>query len=153
MSSNVVDDPRVHPHIGRFYRRKYAAMGRYLPHGGIMDRQGNANRFARHLKRGGVVVIVSDLPPDPHEKPLWRPFLGCTRGFAPGPMKLAEIAGADVMAFVCVHKNGEHVLTFSAPGQEPYAFLAQQIAAAPPLWWAADLLPLLPLSPQEMAHA
>lgn len=144
MSSNVVEDSRVHPAIGRFYRRKYAAMAPYLRGGEILDRQGNASKFVRFLLRGGAVVIVGDLPPDPHEQPLVKSFLGKSRGFAPGAAKLAEMTHAKLMAFTCVYCDGQYVLRFSEPGQDPYEFISAAIRAAPSLWWAADLLPLLP---------
>jgi len=144
MSSNVVEDSRVHPAISRFYRRKYAAMSSHLGGGEILDRQGNATKFVRFLLRGGAVVIVGDLPPDAHEQPLAKPFLGKVRGFAPGASKLAEMTSAKFMAFTCVYVDGGYVLRFSEPGQDPYQFIAEEILGAPSLWWAADLLPLLP---------
>jgi lauroyl/myristoyl acyltransferase len=149
MSSNVVEDPRVHPAIGRFYRRKYAAMAPYLRGGEVLDRQGNASKFVRFLLRGGAVVIVGDLPPDPHEQPLVKSFLGRPRGFAPGAAKLAQMTHAKLLAFTCVYGEGKYVLRFSKPEQDPYEFIGTAIRAAPSLWWAADLLPLLPEFPDE----
>jgi lauroyl/myristoyl acyltransferase len=144
MSSSVVDDPRVHPAIARFYRRKYAAITPYMNGGGIIDRQGNAAKFVRFLLRGGAVGIVGDLPPDPGEQPLVKMFLGKQRGFAPGAVKLAEMTGAKILAYVCVYSGGEYVLRFSAPEQDPYQFIEEAIRSEPSQWWAADLLPLLP---------
>jgi lauroyl/myristoyl acyltransferase len=144
MSSNVVEDARVHPAIGRFYRRKYAAMAPYLRGGEILDRQGNASKFVRFLLRGGAVVIVGDLPSDPHEQPLVKSFLGKSRGFAHGEAKLAKMTHAKLMAFTCVYCDGQYVLRFSEPGQDPYEFIGEAIRSAPSLWWAADLLPLFP---------
>ncbi|MFU8787391.1 MAG: lysophospholipid acyltransferase family protein [Methylobacter sp.] len=145
MSSNIVDDPRVHPRIGRFYRQKYAAMGRYLNGGQILDRQGNASKFVRFLQRGGAVVIVGDLPADPNESALVKPFLGVSCGFAPGAVKLAKIAQAPLMGFVCEFHAGIHHLRFSAPGEDPYTFIGQAIRRHPSAWWAADVLPLMML--------
>ncbi|MDO9139665.1 MAG: hypothetical protein Q7U38_04990 [Methylobacter sp.] len=146
MSSNVVDDPRVHPSIGRFYRQKYAAMGRYLNGGQILDRQGNAGKFVRFLQRGGAVVIVGDLPADFNESALIRPFLGVSCSFAPGAAKLAKIAHTPLMGFVCEFYAGAHYLRFSAPNEDPYAFIEQAIRRHPSAWWAADVLPLLETS-------
>lgn len=147
MSSNVVEDPRVHPAIGRFYRRKYAAMGPYLQGGQVLDRQGNSRRFARFLKAGGAVVIVGDLPPDPNETPLPVEWFGQTRCVASGAARLAEMAGAPLVAYVCKYTPQGYKLTFSRPGTPPYQLFEQQIANDPSAWWAADLLPLLPLHP------
>ena len=148
MSSNVVEDPRVHPAIGQFYRRKYAAMARYLRGGKILDRQGNAREFINFLKSGGAVVIVGDLPPDPNEAPLEIRFLGKVRGFASGAARMAEIARAPLLSFVCEYTPRGYRVTFSAPQQQPYALIETHIANDPAAWWAADLLPLLPLGRQ-----
>jgi lauroyl/myristoyl acyltransferase len=145
MSSNVVEDPRVHPAIGRFYRRKYAAMGPYLLGGKILDRQGNSREFVKFLRKGGAVVIVGDLPPDPHEQALETPFFGKLRGFAPGPSRMAAIVKAPLLAYVCEFTSKGYRLTFSEPGQSPYALFEKHIHKNPSAWWAADLLPLLPL--------
>ena len=146
MSSNVVEDPRVHPAIGRFFRKKYAAMDRYLLGGKILDRQGNSREFVKFLKRGGAVVIVGDLPPDPHEQATETPFLGKVRGFAPGPSRMAKIMQVPLLAYVCEYTPQGYRVTFSAPGHNPYALLESHIRSDPSAWWAADLLPLLPLA-------
>lgn len=145
MSSNVVDDPRVHPGIGRFYRKKYLAMGPYLHGGQILDRQGNSRRFVKFLKNGGAVVIVGDLPPDPHEAPLETMFLGKVRGFAPGAARLASMVQVPLLSFVCEYTPRGYRLTFSVPGQNPYELIEKHIAHDPSAWWAADLLPTFPL--------
>lgn len=146
MSSNVVEDPRVHPAIGRFYRRKYAAMNAYLQGGQVLDRQGNSRRFARFLKNGGAVVIVGDLPPDPNEMPLPVVLFGKTRCVASGASRLADLVGVPLMSYVCKYTPQGYKVTFSEPGELPYRLFEKQIAADPVAWWAADLLPLLPLT-------
>lgn len=145
MSSNVVEDSRVHPAIGRFYRKKYAAMDDYLPGGKILDRQGNSRYFAKFVKNGGAVVIVGDLPPDPSEKPLITPFFGEMRGFASGASRLATMAGVPLISFVCEYVDNSYKITFSSPDANPYSMIERQIEENPSAWWAADLLPLLPL--------
>ena len=47
------------------------------------------------------MVIVGDLPPDPNEAPLEIRFLGKVRGFASGAARMAEIARAPLLSFVC----------------------------------------------------
>ncbi|MEY3759205.1 MAG: Bacterial lipid biosynthesis acyltransferase [Pseudomonadota bacterium] len=143
MSSSVVEDQRVHPSIGRFYRKKYAAMGCYLNGGKILDREGNISKFVRFLRRGGAVVIVGDLPPGLHESALIRSFLGSSRSLAPGAAKLAKMVHTPLAAFVCEFYDGSHHLRFSAPGEEPYAFIDHAIRRHPSAWWAADVLPLM----------
>lgn len=143
MSSNVVDDPRIHPSISRFYRKKYTAMGHYLNGGQVIDRQGNLSKFIRFLRRDGAVVIIGDLPPESLETAIIREFLGASRSFASGAVKLAKIGNAPLISFVCEYYDDSYHLRFSAPKEEPYTFIDQAIRRHPGAWWAADVLPLL----------
>jgi lauroyl/myristoyl acyltransferase len=138
MSSNIVDDLRIHPSIRRFFRKKYAAMGRYANGGQILDREGNASKFVCFLQRGGAVVILGDLSGS-HI----RSFLGSSCGLASGPVKLAKITHAPLLAFVCEFNNGSYRLRFSTSGENPYDFIEQAIRGNPSAWWAADQLPLM----------
>lgn len=138
MSSNIVEDPRIHPSITRFFRKKYAAMRRYLNGGQVLDREGNTSKFVRFLQGGGAVAILGDLPGH-----LIRPFLGSSCGLASGPVKLAKLVGVPLMAVMCEFHGGSYCLRFSAPGEDPYAFLDQAIRRHPSAWWAADQLPLM----------
>lgn len=150
MSSNIVDDPRVHPSIGRFYRNKYTAMGTYLLGGAVLDREGNARKFLNFLKKGGAVMIVGDLPPEAKEQALEAPFFGKIRGFASGPLRMAGIAQVPLLAYVCEYTAKGYRVTFSEPGQNPYALFEKHIQTNPSAWWAADILPLLPqMQPSE----
>lgn len=153
MSSKVVEDPRVHPAIGRFYRRKYAAMNPYLNGGEVLDRQGNSRRFVKFVQQGGAVVIVGDLPPDPQELPYEVDFIGQRRAFASGAARLAQMANVPLVAFVCERTAAGYRVTFSTPGAAPFALFERHIANDPGAWWAADLLPLLPLvhPPHDLA--
>lgn len=146
MSSNLIEDPRVHPAIGRFYRKKYAAMGHYLLGGEILDREGNSREFLKFLKKGGVVIIIGDLPPQSGEKALKTLFFNKMRGFAPGPSRMAGIVQVPLLAYVCEYTSKGYRVTFSEPGQNPYALFEQHIQKNPSAWWAADILPLLPQS-------
>jgi lauroyl/myristoyl acyltransferase len=149
MSSNVVDRQEVPPSVSRTYRRKYKAMGRYLNGGEILDREGNTSRFVRFLKKGGVVVIVGDLPPEPNEEPRWAHFLGRYRGFAAGAQRLSSLMDAPLMSFVCQYESEKHVVRFSEPGQDPYEFLSSQIERDLGQWWALDVLGAYPIKDQE----
>lgn len=151
MSSNVVEDSRVHPVIGRFYRKKYAAMAPYLHGGQVLDRQGNSRRFARFLKDGGAVVIVGDLPPDPNESPLRIDIFGKQRELASGADRMARMVGVPLVSFVCEYVSNGYRVTFSPVDGRPYKLLEKHIRLNPAGWWAADLLPLFPLV-QEADH-
>jgi lauroyl/myristoyl acyltransferase len=138
MVSNITEDPRIHPSISYFFRKKYAAMARYLNGGQALDRESNTLEFVRFLQHGGAVVIFGDLP-GLHI----QPFLGSSCGLASGPVKLAKIAHTPLMAFVCEFNNGSYYLRFSAPGEDSYVFLDQAIRRNPCAWYAADQLPLM----------
>lgn len=138
MVSNITENPRMHPSITRFCRRQYAAMGRYLNGGQALNREGNASKFVSFLQQGGGVVIFGDMP-----GPYIRTFLGSSCGLASGPVKLAKIAHAPLVAFVCEFNGGSYYLRFSTPGEDPYAFIEQAILRNPSAWWAANQLPLL----------
>jgi lauroyl/myristoyl acyltransferase len=149
MSSNVVDRAEVHPSVSRTYRRKYKAMGWYLNGGAILDREGNTHKFVRFLKKGGAVVIVGDLPPEPNEAPRWARFLGEIRGFAAGAQRLSDMLDAPLMSFVCQFEKGQHWVKFSAPGEDPYEFLSGKIERDLGQWWAMDVLGAYPLQPMR----
>lgn len=142
MSSSIVDHPQVHPQIRRFFRRKYAAIGSYLG-GGVLDQEGNRQRFARYLQREGSLVIVGDLPATTNRHDNVQDFFGARRSLAAGPVKLAQLANTPIIAFVGEFKNNAYHVSFSAPDENPYAFLAQHIRRRPSAWWAADVLPLM----------
>ena len=145
MSSDIVDHPQVDPNISRFFQLKYQAMGNDLNGGTILHRQGNTRRFLRILQQGGAVVIVGDLPPDPGEEAIFKPFFGENRGFSPGAVKMAAMTKSLLFAYVCEFIEGQYVIRFSKPGEDVYGFIESAIKNNPCAWWAADLLPLLPL--------
>ena len=153
MSSNVVDRVEVHSSISLTYRRKYKAMGRYLNGGEILDREGNASKFVRFLKKGGIVVIVGDLPPETNEVPRWAEFLGQTRGFASGAEKLSRMLDAPLMSFVCQFEEGRHRVKFSGPEEDPYEFISKQIERDLGQWWAMDVLNAYPIQNKAQLDA
>ena len=148
MSSSAVHDPRVHPAISDFYTQKYRAFEPHLNGGSILHREGNTKRFVQFLKRGGALVIVGDLPPEPSEEGLAKEFLGKERRFAAGAQRLADLFKVPLLAFVCeapeITQDGMHCLRFSDPDEDPYGFIARAIAKNPSQWWAMDLLPVYP---------
>ncbi len=144
MTSNITEDPRVHPSIQRFYRRRKQNGDRYLNGGEVLDRQGNTRRFVQCLRQGGAVVIFGELPPDPHEEPLILSFLGAHRKLASGPRRLADLAQAPFFSFICEYISTGYRVSFSAPDSSPYDHIEEAIQRNPTAWWAADLLPLLP---------
>jgi len=144
MSSNVVDNPRVHKRISLFFRKKYAALNRHLLGGEIIDKEGNLRTFSQFLKQNGIVVIVGDTPPDNKDDLHWHNWNDVFVGLPKGAAKLAQKNNALFHGFVCTRDKDTLVVTFSAPGEDPYQFIFNQIDKRPALWWAADIYDLYP---------
>jgi len=151
VSSAVVEDPRVHPAVRRFYWQKYRGMERYM-NGGLIRHQEQDNRhFYRALQQGEAVVILADLP-TPNQQSLVVPFLGQLRCMASGPLRVAQKTHSLVGAFVCLHERTGQYRLMCAPlrsldTESParsfvplYAFLDAYLHRYPARWWAADLL-------------
>ena len=91
------------------------------------------------------MVIIADLPPNnANEVPTWKMFFGRERGFASGAGKLAASTHAEIIAFVCYFEEDHYVVKFSDFDQDPHSFLEEAIAKRPQMWWASDILGLLP---------
>jgi lauroyl/myristoyl acyltransferase len=82
-------------------------------------------------------------------------FLGGQRALAAGAVRLAQRTGSDLGGFICAPTaNGRYELTLCEPGpsNDPatidrvYSFMSAAIMANPGGWWAADLLPFMPLT-------
>lgn len=143
MSSNVTKNENVHRSITKLYEEKYKAIAKHLNGGDVIDIEGNRKTFMNFLKNKGSLIIVADLPPTRHNKiPAFRKFFGETRGFASGAAKFCESANTRMIPFVSFYEKGEYVMRFAPLDMEPYAFLQEQIAQRPSMWWASDLLEL-----------
>ncbi|MCX6050895.1 MAG: hypothetical protein NTZ60_00085 [Campylobacterales bacterium] len=150
MSSNVVTHEKVHPTLTQFFLEKYRGIGRYMNGGEVLDIEGNGKKFLSFLKKRGSLVIIADLPPNnPNEIPAWKMFFGQIRGFASGAEKLAQSTKSEIIPFVCYFEDDNYVVKFGDFNKEPYSFLEQEIQKKPEMWWAADILKLLPTKQRE----
>lgn len=145
MSSNVVEHEKVHPCLTQFFLKKYRGIGRYMNGGEVLNIEGNGKKFLSFLKKRGSLVIIADLPPNnPNEMPVWKMFFGRERGFASGAQKLAQYTRGDIIPFVCYFEDDNYVIKFGDFNKEPYSFLEEEIQKKPQMWWASDMLGLLP---------
>ena len=78
-------------------------------------------------------------------------FLGRKRGFAQGAQRLSDMLDAPLMSFVCQYRDGQHWVRFSAPGEDPYAFISAQIEKDLGQWWAMDVLGAYPVEVSTQA--
>jgi lauroyl/myristoyl acyltransferase len=159
MSSAVTQDPRVDPAVSRHFDRKYRGLEQYLNGGLVPDIEAGLRPFYRMLVNHETLVVLGDAPVLPNGAAMTADFLGGPRVLAGGALRLAQRTGSDLGGFVCRCLGaGRYELEMCpiGPAGDPqtvarvYRFLSEQILAAPGLWWAADLLPNLPL--EEVPH-
>ena len=153
MTSNIVEDPRVPPVLRRFFRRKYEGIKHHLQGGQYWHIETNMRNFYRALGRGEGAVILCEEPAQSQEDSLPTEFLGKTRAYKRGVLRLAEKTGAALVGMICVRTGTDHYKIVFSPVFDPseidplsaihkvYAFLSDYVKSSPERWWAADLLP------------
>ena len=155
MSSSVTQDPRVDPAVRRHFDDKYRGLETYLNGGRVIDMESGLRPFYRMLEQHETLVVLADAPVLPGGAAMSVNFLGGRRTLAAGAVRLAQRTGSDLGGFICAPTaNGRYELTLCEPGpsNDPatidriYGFMSAAIMANPGGWWAADLLPFMPLT-------
>jgi lauroyl/myristoyl acyltransferase len=155
MSSSVTQDPRVDPAVRRHFDDKYRGLETYLNGGRVIDMESGLRPFYRMLEQHETLVVLADAPVLPGGAAMSVNFLGGRRTLAAGAVRLAQRTGSDLGGFICAPTaNGRYELTLCEPGpsNDPatidrvYSFMSAAIMANPGGWWAADLLPFMPLT-------
>lgn len=153
MTSNIVEDPRVPPALRRFFKNKYEGIRRHLHGGQYWHIETNMRDFYRALGKGEGAVILCEVPAESIEDSLQTEFLGKTRAFKRGVLRLAEKTGAALVGMICLRTGCEQYKIVFSPVYDPavidtssaihkvYTFLSNCITVSPGRWWAADLLP------------
>ena len=156
LSSNVVEDPRVHPSVMDFFHKKYSDMGNYMRGGKIVHYENNLRFFYNALQQGETVVILGDTPGISKSVPI--SFLGKTFKMPLGAWLMAKKTKSVIGAFICRHqKTGTYRIECLCPKEiDPespentmlpiYQFLETRIRQAPERWVAAELLPAYEMS-------
>lgn len=153
MTSAIVEDPRLHPVVRRFFERKYRGMERYLNGGRMVHVERRPRYFYEALERGEVVVVLADLPPvRPGMHSAIVPFGGRRRRLTTGALRIAEKTGSAIGAFLCTHTSGNRYrVQCTAPFEadsdslmQLYAWFDRHLREMPDRWWAADLLGAMP---------
>jgi lauroyl/myristoyl acyltransferase len=151
LSSNVVENPRVHPAVRDFFYKKYRNLENYTRGGKIAHYENNMRFFYHALERGETVVILGDIPGDSRAVPM--SFLGKTFKMPLGAWSMAKKTGSLIGAFICSHeKPGTYRIACLSPKEihpenpvetmlPAYRFLETRIRQAPERWVAAELLP------------
>ena len=154
MSSAVSKDPRVDAAVSRHFDQKYRGLEHYLNGGKVLDMEVGLRPFYRMLENHETLVVLADAPVLPLGAAMTVDFLGGMRTLAGGALRLAQRTHSDLGGYVCRYQGaGRYALEFCTIGnaddpqtiERVYQFLTQAILAHPGGWWAADLLPHMPL--------
>ena len=157
LTSNIVEDHRVHPSVRNFFAAKYQAMSACWPTGACAHKETALGRFVQSAKRGASLAVLCDVPannaatPGLHSsKSVPVPFLGANRCVAPAVFRFAETLRLPVVGMVCQRlsaKNYQFVFSEIIDynnrrnlADKLYGFFTDQIQQRPQAWWASDLL-------------
>ncbi len=160
MSSAVTHDPRVDPAVQRHFTLKYRGLENFLNGGKVVDLELGTRQFYRMLQDRQVLVILGDGPALPNGASMEVDFLGARRVLSGGALRMAQRTHSDLGAYICRHVEGKRYELELGPigrAEDPsaltaaYRFLSEAILKHPGGWWAADLLPSMPVVEQAPA--
>lgn len=151
LSSDIVEDPRVHPAIQWFFKEKYRAMATHWQGGRCMHKEREMSLFIKAAKHGRSLAIFCDSPGKlGHSKGYLTPFLGANRLMAPVLHRVAHLVQLPVVAMLCRRiSTTRYRIEFSHlchPTKADdwlvpiYQFWTDKILENPSAWWACDLL-------------
>ena len=150
INTAMIEDPRIHPAVRAFFKRKYQAMEHRM-HGRMAYYQTEMPYFLRALRRGEVVTLMGDVPGSKSDVIIR--FLGQKFRMPLGAWKLAKETGSLLAGYVCLHIGPGKYRVVCLPPREidpqspektmapVYHFLEGWIKKAPQRWISADLLP------------
>ncbi len=150
VNTAMIEDPRIHPAVRAFFKRKYRAMEARM-HGRMVYHQVDLPFFYKALENGETVALMGDIPGG--KSSIHIPFLGRSFRMPLGAWRMARETGAALGAFICVHRSPGSYKVFCLPPRDIdpddpvrtmtpiYAYLEQWIRRAPERWVTSDLLP------------
>ena len=149
LSSDIVEDPRVHPAIQEFFAAKYCAMATYFHGGRYMHKEQELSKFIRAAVDGHSLAIFCDVPgKSGHATGYLAPFLGSSRLMAPVVHRLAKRLDLPVVGMLCRRLSAsKYRVEFSQlchPNEAAdwlfpvYQFWSDKILEKPSAWWASD---------------
>lgn len=160
MTSNIVEDERVHPAVQGHFVRKYREAGKYMAGGGFWHVETSALRFQRALRRGEVVVVVADAPASSQGSDgVWVPWFGQVRRLADGALRLARTTRSPMAALLTVGAGTKSQRWLchgpldpwsdpeddgEAAYRELFSFMETTIRNHPGLWWELICLTIAP---------
>jgi lauroyl/myristoyl acyltransferase len=161
MTSEIVQDARVHPKVRQFFADKYRSYVGHMGGGDFLPTSSNArDEFYRVLRQGGIVVVISETPASLAQgKGTWVSWMGKRRKMADSAVRMAMDTGSQMAGMRNrqakpgrvdwqwsslvnpddFRQHAAHVareMTYAPI----FAFLEAGIKAEPGRWWAAHLL-------------
>ena len=162
MTSDIMQDERVHMTVRKFFRVKYQRYQEQMGGSAFLHTSASArDRFYEILRQGGIVVVVSETPAAPgnNDKGTWVSWLGRRRKMADSAVRMAVDTNSQMIAMRNMHTRPGHISWqwsgvvdpqhFNTHNPETvremvyapiFAFLEAGIKADPGRWWAAHLL-------------
>ncbi|MCP4691008.1 MAG: lysophospholipid acyltransferase family protein [Desulfobacterales bacterium] len=150
INTSIVEDPRIHPAVRTFFKRKYGAMEARM-NGKMVYYQEDMPFFYKALERGRTVALMGDIPGS--KTTFHIPFLGRVFKMPLGAWLMAKKTGSALGAFMCLHESPGRYRVFCLPPRDidpedpvrtmtpVYAFLEKWIRRSPERWVSSDLLP------------
>lgn len=150
INTSAIEDPRIHPSVRRFFKRKYQWMEWHMG-GKMVYHEVDMPFFYRALEKGQTVALMGDIPGS--KSNVYIPFLNVPFKMPVGAWHMALKTNSLVGAFMCVHEGiGKYRVICLPPVEiDPvsplntlkpvYEFMEAQIRRMPERWVAADLLP------------
>ena len=161
MTSDIVQDSRVHPKVRQFFADKYRCYVKRMAGGEFLPTSTSArDKFYAVLRHGGVVVVISETPASPDkDKGTWVSWMGKRRKMADSALRMALDTGSQMVGMRNRQVSPGHIAWqwsdlinpehFQQYGNSTaremiyapiFAFLEAGIKADPGRWWAAHLL-------------
>ena len=161
MTSDIVQDSRVHPKVRQFFADKYRCYVKRMAGGEFLPTSTSArDKFYAVLRQGGVVVVISETPASPDkDKGTWVSWMGKRRKMADSALRMALDTGSQMVGMRNRQVSPGHIAWqwsdlitpehFQQYGNSTaremiyapiFAFLEAGIKADPGRWWAAHLL-------------
>ena len=161
MTSDIVQDARVHPTVRRYFKLKYQRYEEQLEGGKFLPTSSAArDAFYRVLREGGVVVVISEAPAaQDADKGTWVSWMGQDRKMTDSALRMAIDTESQIVGMRNRHVELGRIgwqwtdlidprdFQQHAPERAReliyapiFAFLEDGIKADPGRWWAAHLL-------------
>lgn len=159
MTSDVVQDSRVHESLRAFFALKYKSYESLMSGGRFMPVSAAGRQyFHTALGRSEIVAVMSDAPASSEGPGTWVQWFGKERKMTNGALRMALATGSELVAVACWQTQPGRMAWIYSDIEDPnldrppngevgsrvygrlFAFIEGAIRQAPGHWWAAHLL-------------